>query len=93
MEVQLQASPSVSTSYSVIGTLNNGCSDTISTVVSVNSNPNLSTNTLSTDLCVGDTTMLIVNGATNYVWTPSNSLSNNNSDTTYVFPQTLPVTL
>ena len=30
--------------------------------------------------------MLIVNGATNYVWTPSNSLSNNNSDTTYAFP-------
>jgi len=80
------ANPSISTSYSVIGTLNNGCSDTISTVVSVNSNPNLSTNTLSTDLCVGDTTMLIVNGATNYVWTPSNSLSNNNSDTTYAFP-------
>ena len=80
------ANPSVSTSYSVIGTLNNGCSDTISTVVSVNSNPNLSTNTLSTDICVSDTTMLIVNGATNYVWTPSNSLSNNNSDTTFAFP-------
>ena len=56
------ANPSVSTSYSVIGTLNNGCSDTISTVVSVNSNPNLSTNTISSDICVGDTTMLIVNG-------------------------------
>ena len=80
------ANPSVSTSYSVIGTLNNGCSDTISTVVSVNSNPNLSTNTLSTDICVGDTTMLIVNGASNYVWSPSNSLSSNNSDTTYAFP-------
>jgi len=80
------ANPSVSTSYSVIGTLNNGCSDTISTVVSVNSNPNLSTNTISSDICVGDTTMLIVYGASNYVWSPSYSLSNNNSDTTFAFP-------
>ena len=45
------ASPSVSTSYSVIGTLNNGCSDTISTVVSVNSNPNLSLSLHFTSNC------------------------------------------
>ena len=82
------SSPINSTSYSVIGTLNNGCSDTISTVVSVIPNPILTSLSSNVDLCKGDTTILLVSGATNYVWSPANSLSNNNMNTTSAFPIT-----
>ena len=82
------SSPINSTSYSVIGTLNNGCSDTISTVVSVIPNPILTSLSSNVALCKGDTTILLVSGATNYVWSPSNSLSNNNMNTTSAFPIT-----
>ncbi len=82
------SSPLTSTSYSVVGTLNNGCSDTISTVVSVNPNPILTTLSSNVDLCKGDTTILLVSGASNYIWSPTNSLSNINTDTTFAFPIT-----
>ena len=82
------SSPISSTSYSVIGTLNNGCSDTISTVVSVSPKPILTSLSSNVDLCKGDTTILLVSGATNYVWSPTNSLTNNNMSTTSAFPIT-----
>ena len=80
------ASPLLSTSYSVIGTSNNGCSDTVSTVVSVNPNPILSTLSSSIDICMGDTAVLFVSGASTYIWSPIIGLSSSNSDTVSAFP-------
>ena len=80
------ANPLTSTSYSVIGTSNNGCSDTIYTVVSVNPNPILSTQNSNVDICLGDTAILFVNGALNYIWNPILGLSSANSDTVLAYP-------
>ena len=80
------STPLVSTSYSVIGTANNGCSDTISTVVSVNPNPILSTNASVLDICKGDTATLFIDGASTYIWNPILGLNNSIIDTVQAFP-------
>lgn len=80
------SSPLLSTSYSVIGTANNGCSDTVSTVVSVNPNPILTTIATVVDICKGDTSTLFVNGASNYIWNPILGLNNSTVDTVQSFP-------
>ena len=81
------ANPIVSTSYSVIGTSNNGCSDTVFTVVSVNPNPVLITFPIAnTDICKGDTITLFVNGASTYIWNPILGLNNSIIDTVQAFP-------
>ena len=80
------SSPLLSTSYSVIGTANNGCSDTVSTVVSVNPNPILTTVAAVVDICKGDTSTLFVNGASNYIWNPILGLNNSTVDTVQSFP-------
>jgi len=80
------SSPLLSTSYSVIGTANNGCSDTVSTVVSVNPNPILTTIAAVVDICKGDTSTLFVNGASNYIWNPILGLNNSTVDTVQSFP-------
>ena len=80
------SSPLLSTSYSVIGTVNNGCSDTVSTVVSVNPNPILTTVAAVVDICKGDTSTLFVNGASTYIWNPILGLNNSTVDTVQSFP-------
>ena len=61
----LVISPTVNTSFSVVGT-NAGCSNTVSTIVNVVSSPSLSVN--STTICSGQTTTLSVSGASSYIW-------------------------
>ena len=80
------ANPSFSTFYSVIGTANNGCSDTMSTTVSVNPIPVLSTFPNNIDLCLGDTVTLYVSGADTYIWSPNQIIGLTNLDTIKVSP-------
>jgi len=80
------ASPVSSTSYSVIGTLNNGCSDTISTVVSVNPNPNLSVFPPVATICEGDSIPAYVSGAVAYLWSPALGVSIPSSNTVSLSP-------
>ena len=80
------ANPILSTSYSVVGTSNNGCSDTVSTVVSVSPNPTLFTQNSNIDICLGDTAILFVNGALNYIWNPILGLNSINTDTVLAYP-------
>ncbi len=61
----LVISPTVNTSFSVVGT-NAGCSNTVSTIVNVVSSPSLSVN--SATICEGQTTTLSVSGASSYIW-------------------------
>ena len=79
------ATPSVSTTYSVVGQDANGCTDTATTTVSVNQNPTLTTFPINTTLCMGDTTMLYVSGAYTYIW-PNTAISSTNTDTVSIFP-------
>ena len=59
------ASPLTTTNYSVTGT-SNGCSDTVMSIVTVNSAPIITVN--SETICAGQTANLTANGATSYTW-------------------------
>jgi|GEM_PF-613847 len=67
--------PSGNTTYSVIGTSVNGCTNTASSTVTVNTVPSLTIASTSNTICNGGSTNLTVSGANTYVWSPSASLS------------------
>jgi gliding motility-associated-like protein len=67
--------PSGNTTYSVIGTSVNGCSNTAASTVTVNTVPTLSISSTSNTICNGASTNLSVSGASTYTWSPSASLS------------------
>jgi gliding motility-associated-like protein len=69
------ATPTVVTTYTVVGTDINGCSATDSINVSLNG-ISISATASPAAICAGATSNLSVTGATNYTWTPSGSLSN-----------------
>lgn len=68
------AQPSVSTTYIVNG-FNGVCTGSTSISLTVVPIPVLSFAVSSQQICQGQTTYLTANGANNYSWTPSNSLS------------------
>ncbi|OUV76109.1 MAG: hypothetical protein CBC83_01085 [Flavobacteriales bacterium TMED123] len=80
------ATPSVSTTYSVVGQDANGCKDTVTTTVSVNPKPTLTTFPSNSNVCMGDTTALYVSGANTYIWSPNTAISSTNTDTVSIFP-------
>jgi hypothetical protein len=67
--------PSGNTTYSVIGTSVNGCTNTASSPVTVNTVPSVTFASTSNTICNGSSTSLTVGGANTYVWSPSGSLS------------------
>lgn len=71
----VQANPTNTTVYKIVGTSNQGCKDSITNTVTVNPLPNLTVSTISTTICQGQTTTLTVNGATTYAWAPGGSLN------------------
>ncbi|MDD3877904.1 MAG: PKD domain-containing protein [Bacteroidales bacterium] len=90
------ANPSVTTSYIVTVTDNNGCSKTDDVLVSVNSLPPSSAGT-NQSICFGNSTQLGATGGVNYVWSPSTGLSstsiaNPNANPTVTTTYTLTVT-
>lgn len=70
------ASPTVSTTYTVIGTLPNGCSDTDQVAVNFAALPTVTAG-LDTTICSGAFTQLQAGGAATYTWSPSGTLSCN----------------
>lgn len=71
-------SPVANTTYSVIGTDANNCSNTATVAVTVNANPNVVIGTSQPTVCAGGTVNIGVTGATTYTWsTGSNSVSIN----------------
>jgi gliding motility-associated-like protein len=69
------ATPSVSTSYTVIVTSPCG-SDTATIPITVSSGVNATAVTATPTLCIGDAATLLAGGGANYLWTPSLGLSN-----------------
>jgi gliding motility-associated-like protein len=73
------ANPTVTVTYSVTGTNTYGCSD--SNKITLNVKPRLiatiSAVPSNDTICNGDSIHLTGNGATHYLWTPGNSISNN----------------
>ncbi|MEI6348045.1 MAG: gliding motility-associated C-terminal domain-containing protein [Bacteroidota bacterium] len=79
------ASPSVSTTYTVTGTLD-GCTSTASVNVTLKSKPSIAISPSSVQICQGVITPLTASGATNYSWTPPIALSTSIGATTSASP-------
>jgi gliding motility-associated-like protein len=71
----VDAFPTITTTYQVIGTDANGCADTAFVTVTVNQLPVVTASTSDSIICAGDSTVLFANGALTYEWVPSSSLS------------------
>lgn len=62
--------PTVTSTYTVIGFDSNNCSDVKTATVTVNPLPTLSVSTTSTLLCVGNSATIAASGANTYTWNP-----------------------
>ncbi len=62
--------PTVSTTYTVIGSSSSGCTSTATVIVGINALPTLTTVATPTAICIADTTTLTVSGALTYTWNP-----------------------
>ncbi len=82
----VQAFPSATTTYTVVGTNANGCSSTQTAVVTLNTPPNVTVN--SGSFCAGGNINLIASGATNYSWTPTSNLSPSTGNNVTASPAT-----
>jgi len=71
------ASPTITTTYSVIVTDNGGCTATNSMVLTVNNLPSADAGP-STSICLGNSTTLNATGGTSYSWSPAGTLNFSN---------------
>ncbi|MFC2111310.1 PKD domain-containing protein, partial [Bacteroidota bacterium] len=69
------ANPSTTTTYTVIGTDVNNCSNTAMVVANVNQLPNVTISSGTNVICIGDSVVLNANGATSYSWSPTATLN------------------
>ena len=67
--------PNVTTTYTVLATDALGCVSSASVTVTVTQTPTLTLSASSLTICEGATTNLQTSGASNYLWSPSGSLS------------------
>jgi gliding motility-associated-like protein len=68
------ASPSATTTYTVIGTNTSGCSNTATVTVSVNPLPTIGASS-GVAICAGSSAVLTATGGSSYTWSPSTGLS------------------
>ncbi len=80
-------SPLISTNYTVIGISVNGCTASATASLLVIQSPATFATGLQPNICSGSQTTLFANGAANYLWTPSNSLSSAIGSTVTANPQ------
>lgn len=72
----VEASPSMTTTYTVQGTVLQGCSATKTVVVNVNQKPKVSLNSSSASICTGGSVNMTITGnADTYMWSPADGLS------------------
>lgn len=72
-----KASPATTTTYTLVGTDVNGCKDTTSVTVTVNSLPVVNAGA-DQNICIGSSVNLSATGASSYTWTPGTGLSCSN---------------
>jgi len=78
------ACPTVTETYFVYGT-SGSCQDTAQITVTINAVTNVDAG-LDVSICEGDTIQLNASGATVYLWTPADSITNINIANPFVFP-------
>lgn len=71
----VSASPNATTTFAVIGSSSQGCSDTAYATINIIPSPVVTVSPQSDTLCLGETSLLSSNGALNYQWMPSLGLS------------------
>ncbi|MES2132532.1 MAG: gliding motility-associated C-terminal domain-containing protein [Bacteroidota bacterium] len=79
--LSVNASPSVSTTYSLFATASNGCDNTLNPatfMVNVNAAPVINLNATANTICSGGNTVLDATGANTYTWSPATGLSSVN---------------
>ena len=81
-------SPNATTNYTVTGSNGSCLGNTVTFTINVNQSPSISASATPSIMCSGESSTLTANGATNYTWTPSTSLSNNNTNTVVANPNT-----
>lgn len=83
----VSASPNTTTSYIVIGTNTNGCTDTDTVEVIVNQLPPVNVGS-DKAICIGSSTALSVTGAQSFQWSPTTGLSNSTGPSVTASPLT-----
>ena len=66
----VSVAPAATTTYTVIGTNANGCTNTSTVAIAVNALPSVGTTVTSTTLCAGQSTSITGTGASTYSWNP-----------------------
>jgi hypothetical protein len=69
----ISVSPTVTTTYSVIGVNQYGCQGNATQVITVNNLPNVTAAATNVQMCVGETVTLSATGAATYVWNSNNN--------------------
>lgn len=69
------ASPTITTTYTLTGIADNGCTSQIPVTVNVNPNPTPTVTPSNPSICPGGSVVLTGNGADSYTWTPGTNLS------------------
>lgn len=82
------ATPAVATVYTVTGTDATGCTGTATVNVDFLPTPSLTTVASPTAICIGDTAIVTVSGATNCTWTGNYLYANAANDSIWVAPTT-----
>ncbi len=83
----VEANPSETTTYTVKGSVDQGCSSTKTIVVKVNPKPNISINPSSGNICSGSSINLTATGnANSYLWSPATGVSSVTSASVEVKP-------
>lgn len=80
------ASPTTTTTYHLVGTGANGCTDSITQLITVYNLPNVQINLDSASACLGISKQFIASGANNYQWSPAIGLSSTNTATVNASP-------
>ncbi|MEI7801982.1 MAG: PKD domain-containing protein, partial [Bacteroidota bacterium] len=82
----VSANPSVTTTYTIVGSNTFGCTSSIQIIVTVNPLPVLNVIANNPVICFGETTTLNASGAQFYNWSPSNNLSASTGSTVQASP-------
>ncbi len=69
----ISVSPTVTTTYSVIGVNQYGCQGNATQVITVNNLPSITAAATNVQMCVGETVTLSATGASTYVWNSNNN--------------------
>jgi len=82
----ISTNPMNSTTYSVSGINNFGCTDSTNISITVYPLPQVQIITGNNTICFGDTTILTAGGAANYTWSPNTNISANTGSSISAYP-------